>query len=88
MNGKVPQSPWLRIKLIGLHKQSHRQYRKQVLRDKEHLNYLSELHEKYVLVPADKAANNVLVVCKKYYLEVVIKELNNNNKTGPKTCGM
>ena len=26
-----------------------------------------------------------MVVCKKYYLEVVIRELNNNNKTGPKT---
>ena len=29
-----------------------------------------------MLVPADKAANNVIVVCKKYYLDVVIKELN------------
>ena len=28
-----------------------------------------------VLVPTDKAANNVIVVCKKYYLEVVIKEI-------------
>ena len=54
------------------HKQSHRQYRKQVLRDiKAHLKYLSELHEEYVPVPADKAGNNVLVVCKKYYLDVV-----------------
>ena len=29
-----------------------------------------------MLVPADKAANNVIVVCKKYYLDVAIKELN------------
>ena len=28
-----------------------------------------------MLVPADKAANNVIVVCKKYYLEVVMKEI-------------
>ena len=27
-------------------------------------------------MPADKAANNVIVVCKKYYLEVVFRELN------------
>ena len=67
------------------HKQSYRQYRKQVLRDKAHLKYLSELHEEYVLVPADKAGNNVLVVCKKYYLDVVIRELINKNKTGPNT---
>ena len=32
-----------------------------------------------VLVPADKASNNVMVVCKKYYLDVVIKELSLNN---------
>ena len=28
-----------------------------------------------MLVPADKAANNVIVVCKKHYLEVVIREI-------------
>ena len=28
-----------------------------------------------MLVPADKAANNVIVVCKRYYLEVVTKEI-------------
>ena len=33
-----------------------------------------ELQEKYVLVPADKAAKNI-VVCKHYYLEVICKEL-------------
>ena len=26
---------------------------------------LRQLHSKYVLVPADKASNNVIVVCKK-----------------------
>ena len=34
---------------------------------------LKVLHSGYVLVPADKAANNVIVVCKKYYLEVVTR---------------
>ena len=32
-----------------------------------------------MLVPADKASNNVIVVCKKYYLDVLIKGLNLNN---------
>ena len=32
-----------------------------------------------MLVPADKASNNVIVVCKKYYPDVVIKELSLNN---------
>ena len=43
------------------------------------LGYLHELQSKYVLVPADKAANNIIVVCKKYYLEVVLKELRTTN---------
>ena len=34
-----------------------------------------ELQEKYVFVPADKAANNIIVVCTRYYLEVICKEL-------------
>ena len=33
-----------------------------------------KLHDKYVLVPADKASNNVVVICK-HYIEVIIKEL-------------
>ena len=36
---------------------------------------LKELQEKYVFAPADKAANNITVVCKCYYLEVICKEL-------------
>ena len=32
----------------------------------------------YVLVPADKAASNIIVVCKKYYLDVVVSELSLN----------
>ena len=35
-------------------------------------------HKEYVLVPADKATNNVIVICKKYYLEVILKELDRN----------
>ena len=34
-----------------------------------------ETTSKCVLVTADKAAQNVIVVCKKYYLEVVLKEI-------------
>ena len=29
------------------------------------------------IVPADKASNNVVVICKKHYIEVIMKELNN-----------
>ena len=40
---------------------------------------LHKLHANYVLVHADKAANNVMVVCKKYYIETLVKELGINN---------
>ena len=39
------------------------------------LEYLNKLHEHYVLVPIDKAANNIAVICKKYYVEVILKEI-------------
>ena len=40
---------------------------------------LHKLHANYVLVPADKAANNVIIVCKKYYIDTIVKELGINN---------
>ena len=39
---------------------------------------LRRLHDDFVLVPADKAPNTVIVVCKKYYIETLIKELGIN----------
>ena len=33
----------------------------------------------YVLVPADKAANHVIIVCKKYHIDTLVKELGINN---------
>ena len=61
-------------------KQRHVNRRKKhVLKNRVHLDYLNKLHENYVLVPADKAANNVIVVCKKYYLDVVLKDLESTN---------
>ena len=59
--------------------------KKHVLKSRKHLNYLRELQSKYVLVPANKATTNVIVVCKKYYLEVVLKEVTATN-TYDKGC--
>ena len=42
----------------------NKQVRRQVLRDERHLEYLSDCYEQYVLVPADEASTNVIVVCK------------------------
>ena len=44
---------------------------------------LSDLHSKYVFVPADKAPNNVIIICKRYYIETLIKELGLDNCSTP-----
>ena len=36
---------------------------------------INSLHNKYIFVPADKAANNFVIVCKKYYVTVLMNEL-------------
>lgn len=36
---------------------------------------LNELHDKYVITQADKAPNNYVIICKKYYTEIMCKEL-------------
>ena len=38
-------------------------------------NNLADLHKHYVIVPADKASNNVVFVCKTYYFECLQREL-------------
>jgi hypothetical protein len=36
---------------------------KSVFKDQEAVKCLSSLHDKYVIVPADKASNNIVFVC-------------------------
>ena len=48
---------------------------KQVLREPEVIEYIEELHKNFVVVPIDKASNNLAVACKKYYAEVILKEI-------------
>ena len=45
-----------------------------------------KLHANYVLLPADKVANNVILVCKKYYIDTLVKKLGINivNINNPK----
>ena len=40
---------------------------------------LHKLQTNYVLVPANKTANNVIIVCKNYYVDTLVKELGINN---------
>ena len=57
------------VKLIIKNRISNLQRREfrvkpKILEDRHVRAYLNELHEKYVLVPADKAGNNIIFVCK------------------------
>ena len=53
--------------------------KQKILNDPDVKDTLRRLHDDdFVLVPTDKAANNVIVVCKKYYIETLIKELGIN----------
>ena len=48
---------------------------------------LKQLHEDYVVINADKASNNIIIICKQYYLKCMRDELgmntddNNGNST-------
>ena len=45
--------------------------------------FLSNLHNKYVFLPADKAPNNIIIICKRYHIETLIKELGLDNCSTP-----
>lgn len=50
-----------------------------VLSNKDVMDELEKLQKKYVLVPTDKAANNVTIVCKKFYIGLIKKEIESSN---------
>ena len=56
-------------------KEKIRSPKQKFLSDPNVKDTLRRLHDDFVLVPADKAANNVIVVCKKFYIETLMKEL-------------
>ena len=46
-----------------------------ILERQEVVEYLQDLQSKFVIVPIDKAANNVSFICKRFYVEVILKEI-------------
>ena len=54
---------------------------KRVLSNPAVISYLSILQEQYVMCPIDKAANKIAFICKKYYVQVLLKELGLLNTT-------
>ena len=46
---------------------------------------LASIHNEYVVVPADKAPNNIVFICKKHYVECLIQELGIDGSDGNPT---
>jgi hypothetical protein len=53
-----------------------------IFKDPNVAKHLSLLHDKYVIVSADKAPNNIVLVCKSHYIDCLIKELGIDNSLG------
>ena len=45
---------------------------KPVLHDKIVVDYLNQIHSKFVLVPNYKAENNIAIICKRFYIEKLL----------------
>ena len=56
-----------------------------IVKDPNFAKHLSLLHDKYVIVSADKAPNNIVCVCKSHYIDCLIKELCIDNSLGNPT---
>ena len=52
-----------------------RNNRKSILTEMEIKEYLRDFHDKYIVVPADKAAGNFVIICKKLYVSIMMNEL-------------
>ena len=64
-------------------KQNFKQPTGKVLQNVDVKACLSDIHNKYVFVLADKAPNNIIIICKRYYIETLVKELRLDNCSTP-----
>ena len=56
---------------------------KPVLEDEEVLAALADLHRRFVVVPIDKAANNVAIICNRYHIQKLLDEVGVPGNTSP-----
>ena len=66
------------VEHISRLKQKIRSPKQKILNDPDVKDTQRRLHDDFVLIPADKAANNVIILCKKYHIKTLIKELGIN----------
>ena len=58
-------------KIISLKHQIKVHKTNPMLKQEAVTGYLNELHKRYVLVPTEKACNNIAIICKKDYVTVI-----------------
>ena len=46
-----------------------------VLKREDVQEYLTSLQKNFVLVPIDKASNNIAIICKRFYVKVILEEI-------------
>ena len=61
-------------KIATLHR-GNRRHHQSILKIGTSRDCLDSLHAKYVMVPIDKASNNIAFVCKRFYAQVLLEEL-------------
>ena len=49
--------------------------KKPFLQDQDVSTALAELHSKFVIVPIDKASNNIAIICKRFYIQKLLNEV-------------
>ena len=61
---------------------STQQKHESMLDDPDVAAELAEIHEKFVVVPADKASNNIVFVCKTHYINCLMEDLGMSTMIG------
>ena len=56
---------------------------KPALEDEEVQSALSDVHNKFVIVPIDKASNNVAIICKRFYIQKLLNEVGVPGNSSP-----
>ena len=56
---------------------------KKILDNIKNKSYIKDIHSKFVLVPIDKASNNISIICKIYYVQVLKEEITNSGNFQP-----
>ena len=73
-------------KILKTIKKFQLRHRKRILEIKDVKEYLENFQKDFVFIPTDKASNNISIVCKGFYIKILLKEVrffdNEKNKTG------